>query len=125
MIEVVAHALEARWPQSRRHGRLGTPAEVVLTKESVLVAAVDVAADAGHASGRCRVPLSSSMCAGIFRMLTWFCIFVDCRRVSSRSAHWRAAASQRYDSFSIRCQHQACALQVSACNEQRDVALSS
>jgi IS5 family transposase len=30
VIEVVAHALEARWPQSRRRGRLGTPAEVVL-----------------------------------------------------------------------------------------------
>ena len=29
VIEVVAHALEARWPQSRRRGRLGTPAEVV------------------------------------------------------------------------------------------------
>jgi hypothetical protein len=26
----VAPALEARWPQSRRRGRLGTPAEVVL-----------------------------------------------------------------------------------------------
>jgi IS5 family transposase len=30
VIEVVAHALEARWPQSRRRGRPGTPAEVVL-----------------------------------------------------------------------------------------------
>jgi IS5 family transposase len=30
VIEVVAHALEARWPQSRRRGRLGTPAEIVL-----------------------------------------------------------------------------------------------
>src|SRR5438034_9085917 len=30
VIDVVAHALEARWPQSRRRGRLGTPAEVVL-----------------------------------------------------------------------------------------------
>ena len=30
VIETVAHALEARWPQSRRRGRLGTPAEVVL-----------------------------------------------------------------------------------------------
>jgi IS5 family transposase len=30
VIEVVAHALEARWPQSRRRGRLGTPAEVVM-----------------------------------------------------------------------------------------------
>jgi IS5 family transposase len=30
VIEVVAHALEARWPQSRRRGRLGTPVEVVL-----------------------------------------------------------------------------------------------
>src|SRR6186997_2113934 len=30
VIEVVAQALEARWPQSRRRGRLGTPAEVVL-----------------------------------------------------------------------------------------------
>jgi IS5 family transposase len=30
VIEVVAHALEARWPQSRRRGRLGTPAEVVI-----------------------------------------------------------------------------------------------
>ena len=30
MIEVVAQGLEARWPQSRRRGRLGTPAEVVL-----------------------------------------------------------------------------------------------
>ncbi len=30
MIEVVATALEARWPQSRRRGRLGTPAEVVI-----------------------------------------------------------------------------------------------
>ena len=29
VIEVVAHALEARWPQSRRRGRVGTPAEVV------------------------------------------------------------------------------------------------
>jgi transposase, IS5 family len=30
VIEVVAHALEARWPQSRRRGRFGTPAEVVM-----------------------------------------------------------------------------------------------
>ena len=30
VIEVVAHALEARWPQSRGRGRLGTPAEVVI-----------------------------------------------------------------------------------------------
>jgi IS5 family transposase len=30
VIEVVAQALEARWPQSRRRGRLGTPAEVVM-----------------------------------------------------------------------------------------------
>jgi IS5 family transposase len=30
MIEVVAQGLEARWPESRRRGRLGTPAEVVL-----------------------------------------------------------------------------------------------
>ena len=30
MIEVVAQALEARWPQSRRRGRPGTPAEVVI-----------------------------------------------------------------------------------------------
>ena len=30
LIEVVAHALEARWPQSRRRGRPGTPAEVVI-----------------------------------------------------------------------------------------------
>ena len=30
VIEVVAHALEARWPQSRRRGRPGTPAEVVI-----------------------------------------------------------------------------------------------
>jgi IS5 family transposase len=30
VIEVVAHGLEARWPQSRRRGRPGTPAEVVL-----------------------------------------------------------------------------------------------
>jgi IS5 family transposase len=30
VIDVVAHALEARWPQSRRRGRLGTPVEVVL-----------------------------------------------------------------------------------------------
>ena len=30
VIEVVAHALEARWPQSRRRGRPGTPAEVVV-----------------------------------------------------------------------------------------------
>src|SRR5437867_5845385 len=30
VIEVVAQALEARWPQSRRRGRPGTPAEVVL-----------------------------------------------------------------------------------------------
>jgi IS5 family transposase len=30
VIEVVAQALEARWPQSRRRGRLGTPAEVVI-----------------------------------------------------------------------------------------------
>ena len=30
VIEVVAHALEARWPHSRRRGRLGTPAEVVI-----------------------------------------------------------------------------------------------
>src|SRR6266849_2824766 len=28
--EVVAQALERRWPQSRRRGRLGTPAEVVI-----------------------------------------------------------------------------------------------
>ena len=30
VIEVVAAALEARWPQSRRRGRPGTPAEVVI-----------------------------------------------------------------------------------------------
>ena len=30
VLDVVAHALEARWPQSRRRGRLGTPAEVVM-----------------------------------------------------------------------------------------------
>src|SRR5438876_10725985 len=30
VIEVVVQALETRWPQSRRRGRLGTPAEVVL-----------------------------------------------------------------------------------------------
>jgi len=30
VLEVVAHALEARWPQSRRRGRPGTPAEVVI-----------------------------------------------------------------------------------------------
>ena len=30
VIEVVAQGLEARWPQSRRRGRLGTPAEVVV-----------------------------------------------------------------------------------------------
>src|SRR5258708_21500931 len=30
VIEVVAHALEARWPQSRRRGRPGTPADVVI-----------------------------------------------------------------------------------------------
>ena len=30
VIEVVALALEARWPQSRRRGRPGTPAEIVL-----------------------------------------------------------------------------------------------
>ncbi|HXW05682.1 MAG TPA: ISNCY family transposase [Vicinamibacterales bacterium] len=30
VIESVAQAMEARWPQSRRRGRLGTPAEVVL-----------------------------------------------------------------------------------------------
>ena len=30
VVEVVAHALEARWPQSRRRGRPGTPAEVVI-----------------------------------------------------------------------------------------------
>lgn len=30
VIEVVATALEARWPQSRRRGRPGTPAEVVI-----------------------------------------------------------------------------------------------
>src|SRR6266487_2456279 len=30
VIEIVAQGLEARWPQSRRRGRLGTPAEVVL-----------------------------------------------------------------------------------------------
>src|SRR5215470_3616378 len=30
VIEVVAEALENRWPQSRRRGRLGTPAEVVI-----------------------------------------------------------------------------------------------
>jgi transposase, IS5 family len=30
VIEVVAQSLEARWPQSRRRGRPGTPAEVVL-----------------------------------------------------------------------------------------------
>ena len=30
VIETVAEALEARWPQSRRRGRPGTPAEVVL-----------------------------------------------------------------------------------------------
>ncbi len=29
-IEIVAQALEKRWPQSRRRGRLGTPAEVVI-----------------------------------------------------------------------------------------------
>jgi transposase, IS5 family len=30
VIEVVARALESRWPQSRRRGRPGTPAEVVI-----------------------------------------------------------------------------------------------
>src|SRR5919198_4628495 len=30
VIEVVAHALEQRWPQRRRRGRLGTPADVVI-----------------------------------------------------------------------------------------------
>jgi len=30
VIEVVARGLEARWPQSRRRGRPGTPAEVVI-----------------------------------------------------------------------------------------------
>jgi transposase, IS5 family len=30
VVETVAQAMEARWPQSRRRGRLGTPAEVVL-----------------------------------------------------------------------------------------------
>jgi len=30
VIEVIAQALEKRWPQSRRRGRLGTPAEVVI-----------------------------------------------------------------------------------------------
>ena len=30
VIEVVAHALETRWPQRRRRGRPGTPAEVVI-----------------------------------------------------------------------------------------------
>lgn len=30
VVEVVAQALEKRWPQSRRRGRLGTPAEVVI-----------------------------------------------------------------------------------------------
>ena len=30
MIEVVAQALEARWPQRRRRGRPGTPAEIVI-----------------------------------------------------------------------------------------------
>jgi IS5 family transposase len=30
VIETVAQALETRWPQSRRRGRLGTPAEIVL-----------------------------------------------------------------------------------------------
>src|SRR6202171_5207078 len=30
VIEVVAQGLEARWPQSRHRGRLGTPAEVVI-----------------------------------------------------------------------------------------------
>lgn len=30
VLEIVAQALEARWPQSRRRGRPGTPAEVVL-----------------------------------------------------------------------------------------------
>ena len=30
VIDVVAQALEARWPQSRRRGRPGTPVEVVL-----------------------------------------------------------------------------------------------
>jgi len=30
VIEVVAQGLESRWPQSRRRGRLGTPAEVVI-----------------------------------------------------------------------------------------------
>ncbi len=30
VIDTVAHALDARWPQSRRRGRPGTPAEIVL-----------------------------------------------------------------------------------------------
>ena len=30
VIDIVAQALEKRWPQSRRRGRLGTPAEVVI-----------------------------------------------------------------------------------------------
>ena len=33
VIEVVAQALEKRWPQSRRRGRLGTPAEVVIRND--------------------------------------------------------------------------------------------
>jgi IS5 family transposase len=30
VIDVIAHSLETRWPQSRRRGRLGTPVEIVL-----------------------------------------------------------------------------------------------
>jgi len=30
LVEVIAEALQQRWPQSRRRGRSGTPAEVVL-----------------------------------------------------------------------------------------------
>src|SRR2546428_6222048 len=30
VIEVVAQGLETRWPQSRRRGRPGTPAEIVI-----------------------------------------------------------------------------------------------
>ena len=37
VIETVAQAMEARWPQSRRRGRLGTPAEVVLRMADIPV----------------------------------------------------------------------------------------
>ena len=57
VIEVVAQALEKRWPQSRRRGRLGTPAEVagavafLCSDEAAYVTGAIVPVDGGMSMG--------------------------------------------------------------------------